>query len=993
MTVKQAYKRQPTIDVVFYTEAGTFNLKYNTTEDKADNGSVLGKGNMSSAIISLTTDNNMSNDSATFTLNVASSERFDRILSPNDIVIIKINPGVPNKVKNDVVMVGMVSDIKRIGEYDSSSIVYQVNGNDMMAALMQLKLGTIQEVASLLGKNGWMMGLGGLAGASTYLEKGTDNHKDDTNSSDYIKKQGKKSKGSVLVSAFRGAAYYSNFSDNELSVATSTDYAIGSWVYIDGYGLAKVKAHLGTNQKLLQLVTSNTMLGQAPKIFVNLPAKEVKKFGTQFKTIYSFNNKPTTNSTSTSSKSKVKTDGSQGLVLQGQGAASIAKQLITWFLKLHTDYRYNGGKNTISDFITTDLTSWSDESLMDPTPIMSYEGSLRQLISDNQAKPYNEFFSDYTSDGKMKFVMRKTPFEPEDWSNLYSNAVQLYPTDVLEETTGVSKNEVYSVFLANMPSNIVVESLSALLSFPEYFPELAKIYGYSMLQVENPYIFAFKQDVTDGGSDSTDPASGGGASISSATINDIAHATMAWTSNTKSNTTAANLDAFIKKSNPTARLNGTGKYFIEAGHKTGLNPVIILAFAALESAWGNSQIGQANNFFGIGAFDTNPNNGLSYSNATIRDGIISGARFIKNDYFNQGQTTLHSLFNNNGVHQYSTTPDEDKRIASTVAAYYNMFPIKTSKSDKTKDADSTNTEVKKSDSSNSNSSSSDNNGNSSRLKKYTTLLANWYGDNASFISGEIRVLGNPDYRVGQVLVRYDNGESVNGSDGPIQIDYYIESVTQEFNLTSGYTTTLGVTRGLVHTIDRFAHWNSWLDPLSKEQPGNGNLQFFNGGLFGELTIRDNTINSAKTTKNSKGNDSGKSNDTKGVGSGDDYPAKWKNISPDSTADSWGYYSRECTSFVAWRLSQEGKTGFSHLGNAITWKSLSGLPLQRTPKVGDCAWFDSTDAPGAYGHVAYVAKVDGDTVYVEEYNYNYTHSYHTRVLPLSRVTGFLRFPNK
>jgi len=988
-TYKQSYVRKPTIDITFLTEDNKFRLKFNSSEEKSDSGSVLEKGNMSAAVISFSVTNDMNNDSGTFTLNVASSERFDRILAPNDVITIKVNPGVPNKVTNDVIMVGMISDVKRIGDYDSSSVVYQVNGNSMMKAMMQLKLGTIQEVASLLGTNGWMMGMGGLKGASTYLEDGSENNNDSESASDYIKKQGKKAKDKVVVSAFRGSAYYSGFNDSDIAVATSTDYPIGSWVYIDGYGLAKVKYHLGTSQKLMQLVTDNSLLGQGPKIFVNLPAKEVKKFGTQFKTIYTYTSKPESKKSSTSTSTKVSTDGSQGLVLQGQGAASIAEQLITWFLKLHTDYKYNNGKSTISDFITTELSSWSDESLMDPTPIMSYEGSLRQLISDTQAKPYNEFFADYTNDGKTKFIMRKTPFEPEDWSNIYSDAVQLYSSDVIEETTGVSDSESYSVFLANMPSSVMVESLSSLLSFPEYFPDLAKRYGYSMLQVENPYIFAFKQSKTDGGSDNSGAVSGGGEAISSATIDNIAHATMAWTSNTKSNTTAANIDAFIKKSNPTARLNGTGKYFIEAGNKTGLNPVIVMAFAALESAWGNSQIGMANNFFGIGAFDTNPDNGLSYSNATIRDGIISGAEFLKNDYFNQGQTTLHSLFNNNGVHQYSTTPDEDRRIASTVAAYYNMFPIKSSKSE---NSDTTITSTTKSDSkTDGNGSTSDNSGNSNRLKKYSTLLANWYGDNPSYISGEIRVLGNPDYRIGKVLVRYDKGTADSGTNSAVQTDYYIESVSHEFNLTSGYTTTLGVTRGLAHSVDRFAHWNSWLDPLSYEQPGNGGLQLFNGGLFGEISLADNTTESAKSSSTST--ESGGSNNTTGVGSGDDYPAKYKNVSPDSMADEWGYYNRECVSFVAWRLSQEGKTGFSHLGNAITWKAQSGLQLQKKPKVGDCAWFDATDAPGAFGHVAYVAKVDGDTVYIEEYNYNYTHSYHTRSLPVSKVTGFLRFPNK
>ena len=40
--------------------------------------------------------------------------------------------------------------------------------------------------------------------------------------------------------------------------------------------------------------------------------------------------------------------------------------------------------------------------------------------------------------------------------------------------------------------------------------------------------------------------------------------------------------------------------------------------------------------------------------------------------------------------------------------------------------------------------------------------------------------------------------------------------------------------------------------------------------------------------------------------GDNYPAKWKNAIQDSQIDDWGLYNRECTSFVANRLSKVNK---------------------------------------------------------------------------------------
>lgn len=994
MTVKQAYNRKPTIDITFITDNNTFNLRYNTNEEKTDNNNVLNKGNLSASIISFTTTNDMNDDSGTFNLNAAGSERFDRILSPNDIIIIKVHPGMPRVVKNDVIMVGMISGVKRIGQYDSSTVVYQITGNSMMKALMQLKLGTIQDVASMLGTTGWMIGMGGMQSADSYLDgSASDDETGGGKSVDALKKESDGKKSGVFVSAFQASKFFKGAKDDDLIVATNTDYPIGSYIFVEGYGVARVAYHLGKDKETMALVSRNTVLGKAPTVFVNLPPTKVKAFGNQLnETVYTFKKKPDT-SAPVNTDGSVSVPGSQGLAFAGKKASEVTEQILNWFLKAHTKYFYENGQKNLTDFMEWHLSSWPDEYLMDVTPLMSYEGSLRQFITDTQAKPYNEFYADYTKDGKMDMIMRRTPFEPGDWNNLYGEGVELLSTDVVEETTGTSNSETYSIFISTMPSNVMVDNLSKLLSFPVYFPDLADRYGYSMLQVNNPYIFMFSQGSNAGGSSDASTATGGGKAITTADIDDIANATMAWTSKGSDNVTAAHLDAFIKKSNPTARLNGTGKHFIEAGNKTGLNPVILLGFAANESAWGNSAIGQSHNYFGIGAFDTNPDNGFKYSNSSDREGIINGATFIQHDYFNQGQTTLHSLFNNNGVHQYSTTKTEDRIIAGIAAAYYAMFPMSSKKSDvtDTKQKDTANTK-------NSGKEDADTNNNASRLKKYSVMLANWYGDNPSFVSGEIRVLGNPDYRVGKVLIRKDNGTAKSRSNTPVQMDYYIEAVTHEFNLTSGYTTTLGVTRGLPHSVDRFRHWNSWLDPLTPEMPGNGKLQFFNGGLFGEMSLKNSITKASEkngSNGNGEGNQSGGSNDTTGVGKGDDYPAQWRNVAPDSVADSWGYLNTECVSFVGFRLSQMGKTGFTGLGNAIQWPANSGLKGQSKPQIGDVAWFNAVQAPGAYGHVAYVAGVNGDDIYLEEYNYGtqYAHKYHTRVVKKSAVSAFLRFPNK
>ena len=285
-------------------------------------------------------------------------------------------------------------------------------------------------------------------------------------------------------------------------------------------------------------------------------------------------------------------------------------------------------------------------------------------------------------------------------------------------------------------------------------------------------------------------------------------------------------------------------------------------------------------------------------------------------------------------------------------------------------------------------------------KKYSVYLANWYGNNNSFISGEIRVLGHPDYRVGTVLLRIDPSTDTSLAGNYV---YYIESVSHEFSYTGGFTTVLGVTRGLPESVDRFATWNSYKSPLTAEKPGNGQLQLFNGGLFGELSVAEAADKGFKEANNDSDDDSGSSDSGEASsGSGDDYPSKWRDAVQDSLVDDWAYYNRECVSFVAWRNSQKPKykdkkateVPFYHLGNAAEWVSAKGSYGVSSPKAGDTAVFLQGawgGSIGAYGHVAYITKVDGDNLYIEDYNAgNPMGQYNTHTIKKSDASFFLRF---
>ncbi|MCK6129062.1 SH3 domain-containing protein [Streptococcus halitosis] len=122
--------------------------------------------------------------------------------------------------------------------------------------------------------------------------------------------------------------------------------------------------------------------------------------------------------------------------------------------------------------------------------------------------------------------------------------------------------------------------------------------------------------------------------------------------------------------------------------------------------------------------------------------------------------------------------------------------------------------------------------------------------------------------------------------------------------------------------------------------------------------------------------------------GDDYPLHYKNGSVE--IDQWRMYSRQCTSFVAFRLSSVN--GFEippAYGNANEWGHRArreGYRVDSKPEVGSIAW--STE--GYYGHVAWVSNVMGDQIEIEEYNYGVRERYNRRIVKASSMTGFIHF---
>ena len=133
--------------------------------------------------------------------------------------------------------------------------------------------------------------------------------------------------------------------------------------------------------------------------------------------------------------------------------------------------------------------------------------------------------------------------------------------------------------------------------------------------------------------------------------------------------TAGQLNEWIN-SNATegSLMYNQGEAYMEAGKVSGLDPRYLVAHSALETSWGTSNIVKdKNNFYGIGAFDATPYSS-AYGYDGAKAGIIEGSKFIADEYYSQGQTTLSSMNRDPSGkgHNYATDPGWADKIARTM---------------------------------------------------------------------------------------------------------------------------------------------------------------------------------------------------------------------------------------------------------------------------------------------------------------------------------------
>lgn len=124
----------------------------------------------------------------------------------------------------------------------------------------------------------------------------------------------------------------------------------------------------------------------------------------------------------------------------------------------------------------------------------------------------------------------------------------------------------------------------------------------------------------------------------------------------------------------------------------------------------------------------------------------------------------------------------------------------------------------------------------------------------------------------------------------------------------------------------------------------------------------------------------------------------------------GFTPRQCTDFTAWRINQamgwkpgDGEPPFSFRALGVSYgpgqtgagswvdilTQVDGIEFTKQPQPGDIAWWGYGDVGGGFGHVGFVAEVNGDQVTVEHYNYSQPNRYSATTHSSGSIPGYIR----
>lgn len=169
--------------------------------------------------------------------------------------------------------------------------------------------------------------------------------------------------------------------------------------------------------------------------------------------------------------------------ISAQPPATVVKTILEFCLGLGCDYEFSNEKK-LSDYLVLNFKNGASEgdTMTGATSLTSYSGSLWNLMKEIMDAPFNEMFWEIVDD-KPNLVFRPTPFEEEDWTELYRIEIPDY--DLVDVDLGVSDLETYVVYKVNQET---FSGDTETLYLPLWYEPYYKKYGLSRLEISSKYM-------------------------------------------------------------------------------------------------------------------------------------------------------------------------------------------------------------------------------------------------------------------------------------------------------------------------------------------------------------------------------------------------------------------------------------------------------------------------------------------------------------------------
>jgi hypothetical protein len=848
----------PKIELEFHTE----HSQYKITNDSSNTvGIAAGHSDtvLSNAIVNFQTQNTLGDNIGSFSIILSGQEiRWNKILNVNDIIIIRVDPNEVESTQpvfNSNVFTGMISEVSVLGQYGDDSLMFQISGQSFAKAFTQFKIGLISQVEQQIANMGWLWDTnaeldpmttesdGGGTSAGGYIPVGSYS-KSVASKAKAVANAISKKLGIKASFIFAQIGQETGMHDNNLVAHNNLSGLVyigqkgayrgshqpaeenGGWYayfknlgYYAGAYCATLKAKFGnkkpkTVEEYAQILYDKHYFTANPATY----AAGMRRWIEVYKSTKGKNSLSEDSGGDSDSGSGGKTTGevnstkaqidkekeySTGVAFFGNTVAIIENNLVNRF-KPYMVYSYDGGKKTLWDYLDySGMQSWTDyEYLLDSSQFSNANGSLWDLLQNALRIPFNEMFFDSLANGKSKMVVRRTPFNPEDWKNL--TRVRIDSTDIIDDEVTKTDLQQYSVFVVNpaTPTLLGVEDGILLSAYPQTNLSLINVYGYSKYEVDDLYLSGRTND-----NNKKAPNSKGSKTSSS--------------DNSKGTYfTYQNVLAYLHSlSHDVVRLNKDRCAKTLADQANNISAAqaldIINAYCAngyILKKEGYDSIMQTSTGGGLANTGTKS---ASYKNMAD---CVKKAKGDLNAFMSIAKSTIKNV---SDEFLRQVWQERNSKGELTKEGYKSVYDTSRKAGDATGDAAATD------------------------LKFFTKLLFNWYADNFNFYSGSIVVAGNPDIRVGCILDEIDFYNRNNF--GYTGMRYYIESVAHRFSYTDGYTTTIGVTRGMrmpssTEEDPRFLNlWGTSID--------------FMGGYMGEASTA-NLAMAVDTAESSSGDDDG-----------------------------------------------------------------------------------------------------------------------------------------